>query len=87
MDPLKDCRSLDVHHRLPGYLAVSGGDDDLEFAAVFGEDLGILVDIAIGMAADDNGFFPAADCRADVVHHDRLAENGTVEHGPDGAVG
>ena len=57
--------------------------DELDLARLVHPHLHRPVEVAVGMAADDDGLFPAAHDRGDVAHDDRLAEDGAVEDGAD----
>ena len=72
---------------LAGLGAVGGGVDELDLAGAGDAHLGVLVDVAVGVAGDGDGLFPAADDGLDALDHDGGAEDRAVEHGADGAVG
>ena len=78
---------LELVDELAGLAAVGGGEDELGAAGPGHADLGVLVDVTVGMAGDGDGALPAADDWLDAAHHDGRAEHGAVQHGADGAVG
>ena len=67
--------------------AVLAGKAQLGAAGAGHPELGALVHVAIGVAGDGDGLFPAAHRRLDAVDHDGRAEHGAVQHGADSAVG
>ncbi len=72
---------------LHGRRAVVGGEGDGEGAGAVDLEVGGLVLVAVGVAADDDGLGPAGDEPGDVVHDDGLAEDHAAEDVADGAVG
>ena len=87
MHALDHAGAGEVVDELAGLGAVGGGVDELDLAGAGDAHLGVLIDVAVGVAGDGNGLLPAADHGVDALDDDGRAEDGAVEHGADGAVG
>ena len=67
--------------------AVGGGVDELHLAGAVHAHLGVLVDVAIGVARDGDWSLPGGHRRLDALDHDGRAEDRAVEQRADGTVG
>ncbi len=88
VDSLQDPRPLEVGDLLPGRSTPRGGREHEHRRPRAGDGhLGVVVDVSVGVPADEDGPLPGGHEGPDVLHEDGLAEDRPVEHGPDGPVG
>ena len=67
--------------------AVRSGDDQLRLAAGRSAQLGVLINIAVGVTRQGDRLFPGGHRRGDAADRHGSTEHGAVHNGADGAVG
>ena len=86
--PLEDAGAFEVKDGLTGeLLAALVGEDHLRLARAGDPILHGLVDVAVGVAGDGNGLFPAGDHRLHLGDEDGGTKDRAVQGRPDGGVG
>jgi hypothetical protein len=84
---LRYATGLEVEHFDFFGLAAFGSVDHGELARTFDDEVFGAVLVAEGVAADDDGLFPAGDETRDAGDDDGFAEDGAAEDVTDGAIG
>mmetsp|Transcript_23346 Transcript_23346/g.41461 ORF Transcript_23346/g.41461 Transcript_23346/m.41461 type:complete len:385 (+) Transcript_23346:275-1429(+) len=72
---------------LHGFRSISGGEGHLKLSRAGDTEIGGLVLVTKGVAANDDGLGPAGNEAGDVLANDRLTEDGAIENVAEGAVG
>jgi hypothetical protein len=70
-----------------GGRAISGSENELDFAWLANSVVLAAVLITVGVSSDNDGLSPAGHKSWDIVNDNSLSEHGTVENITDGAVG
>jgi len=81
------CRGEVFHQFPPRRAAVGRREDDFQLSRAGNVHFKIVVNVAVGVAADRDRFLPGRHAWFDVVHQNRFAENRAVKQGADRAVG
>ena len=84
---LQDAGTLEIHNGPAGLVAFCIGKEKFGPAGSRYPDLGVLVNVTIGMTGDGDGFLPGGDQRMDALHHDGFPEHRAIQDRPDGSVG
>ena len=84
---LYDARAGEVVNQFPALGTIHGRVNQLHLSRTRYLHLRTLVDIAVGMSGNGDGFLPVLNTWFDSLYYNRGAEHGTVQDGADGSVG
>ena len=87
MDALQDAGTVKFMNGLADDRTVVGSKDQFSLARSGNPDLGVFVDITIGVTGHGDGLLPCTHIGIDAFYKDRGTENSAVQNGADGAVG
>ena len=87
MHALYDARTGEVVNQFPALGTIPGCVNQLHLSRTRYLHLRTLVDIAVGMSGNGDGFLPVLNTWFYSLYYNRGAEHGSVQDGADGSVG